>query len=108
MQILFAAPFILVAGIAFTLLSLVPKARRWAIPIPTGVLGAGPTSLVGLWLGVMVIQSFQSPSPNRTPMIAFWCAGAITGAVGGLLTGVLARFVASVLPAVLLRVAVFV
>jgi len=106
MQILFAAPFILLAGIVFTVLSIVPRARRWAIPIPTGIIGAGPTSLVGLFVGAVVIHSL--PGPGRGPIIAFCCAGAVTGLVGGFLTGAIARFVASILPAILLRLTVFV
>jgi hypothetical protein len=69
MQILFAAPFILLAGIVFTVLSIVPRARRWAIPIATGIIGAGPTSLVGLFVGAVVIHSL--PSPGHGPVIAF-------------------------------------
>jgi hypothetical protein len=105
MQILFAAPFILAAGIAFTVLSGVPRARRWAIPIPAGIIGAGPTSLVGLFFGAIAIHSL--PRPGRGPIIAFWCAGAVTGLVGGVFIGTIARFVASILPAILLRAAVF-
>ena len=106
MQILFAAPFILAAAIAFTMLSVVPKARRWAIPIPTGVIGAGPTSLIGLFVGAVVIHSI--PGPSHGPIIAFCCAGALTGLVGGIFIGAIARFVASILPAILLRMAVLV
>ena len=106
MPILFAAPFILLAGIVFTVLSIVPRARRWAIPIPTGVIGAGPTSLVGLFVAAVEIHSF--PGPGRGPIIAFCCAGAVTGLVGGILFGAVARFIASILPAILLRLAVFV
>jgi hypothetical protein len=106
MQILFAAPFIVLAGIVFTVFSIVPRARRWAIPIPTGIIGAGPTSLVGLFVAAVVIHSI--PGPSRGPIIAFCCAGALTGLVGGFLTGAIARFVASILPAFLLRLAVLV
>jgi uncharacterized membrane protein YfcA len=106
MQILFAAPFILLAGIVFTVLSVIPRARRWAIPIPTGVIGAGPTSLVGLFVGAVMIHSL--PRPGHGPIIAFCCAGAVTGLVGGFLTGAIARFVASILPAILLRLTVLV
>jgi hypothetical protein len=106
MQILFAAPFILLAGIVFTVLSVIPRARRWAIPIPTGVIGAMPTSLVGLFAGAVVIHSI--PGPGRGPIIAFCCAGVLTGLVGGILIGAIARFVASILPAILLRLAVLV
>ena len=102
----FAAPFILLAGIVFTVLSVIPRARRWAIPIPTGVIGAGPTSLVGLFVGAVMIHSI--PGPGRGPIIAFCCAGAVTGLVGGILIGAIARFVASILPAILLRLAVLV
>lgn len=46
--------------------------------------------------------------PGYGPVIAFGCAGAVTGLVGGILIGAIARFVASILPAILLRLAVFV
>ncbi|HEY1502300.1 MAG TPA: hypothetical protein VGF88_22175 [Acidobacteriaceae bacterium] len=106
MAILFAAPFILLAGIAFVVLSLVPRARPWAIPIPAGVLGAGPTALVGLFVGAVLIHSL--PGPGHGPVIAFCCAGALTGLVGGFLMGAISRFVISILSVFLLRLTVFV
>ncbi len=108
MQILFAVPFILAAGIVFTVLSVIPRARRWAIPIPTGILGACPASLVGLFIGVLLIQSFESPRPGRGPLVLFCSLGALTGLAGGFVTGAIARVVASILSGMLLRMAVFV
>jgi uncharacterized membrane protein YeiH len=110
MAILYAAPFLLLAAIVFSVLSVVPKARGWAIPIPTGILGAGPFSLMGLGVGALWIRfsgAGTSHPMGRGTLIAFFCAGAVTGVAGGILTWVLARWVASILSAILLRAAVF-
>ena len=105
MQVLFAAPFILAAGVVFTVLSLIPRARRLALPIPAGILCSGPFSWFGMFL-VLSTTPFFEPEPSRYSLVALFGAGAVTGLVGGFFTGVLARFVASILPAILLRVAV--
>jgi hypothetical protein len=103
----YAAPFVLLAGLVFTVLSLVPKARRWAIPIPTGILGAGPSALLGL--GAVAFWMTHPARPmGRSALIPFVCCGASTGLLGGVITWVLARWAASILPALLLRGAVLV
>jgi hypothetical protein len=107
MQILFAAPFILAAGIVFTVLSLIPRARRWAIPIPCGILGSGALACLAIFVGIVVIQFIESPTPTRYPLLAFYWATAISGLAGGVAVGAAARWVAAILPAVLLRLAVF-
>lgn len=106
MAILFAAPFILAAGVVFTVLSLIPRTRRLALPIPAGILCSGPFSWFGIFLVLSATPSFE-PEPTRHSLAAFFGAAAVTAVVGGFFTWVLARFVASILPAALLRVAVF-
>jgi hypothetical protein len=107
MQILYAAPFLLLAAIVFSVLSVVPRARRWAIPIPTGILGAGAFALVGFGAVAFWIN-LPGPRPmGRGSLIPFFTAGALSGLLGGVLTWFLARWVASILSAILLRVAVF-
>jgi hypothetical protein len=108
MQILFAAPFIFLAGFVFTVLSLIPRARRWAIPIPTGILAAGPFSSLAIFIGLLVVQSSGAAASSRYPLIAFYTGAAISGLLGGFFTGTITRFVVSVLPAILLRLAVLV
>ncbi len=108
MQLIYAAPFLFLAGVVFLVLSLVPRARRWAIPIPMGILGAGAFALVGF--GAV---AFWISRPPLRPMghgflVPFICAGAVTGLLGGILTWALARWVASRLSAILLRAAVFI
>ena len=106
MQILYAAPFLLLAALVFSVLSVVPRARRWAIPIPTGILGAGAFALVGFGAVAFWIN-FSGPRPmGRGFLIPFFTAGALSGLLGGVLTWFLARWVASILSATLLRVAV--
>jgi hypothetical protein len=107
MQIIFAAPFILLAGIVFTVLSVIPRARRWALPIPCGILGAGVFACLAMFAGIVVTQLTQSPTPTRYPLLAFYWAAAISGLAGGVATGAAARWVAALLPDVLLRLAVF-
>ena len=107
MQVLFAAPFILAAGVVFTVLSLIPRTRRLALPIPAGILCSGPFSWFGIFL-VLSATPFLEPEPARHSLAAFLGAAAVTGVAGGFFTWVLARFVASILLAALLRVAVFI
>ena len=107
MQVLFAAPFILAAGVVFTVLSLIPRTRRLALPIPAGILCSGPFSWFGMFLVLSATQFFK-PEPTRYSLAALFGAAAVTAVVGGFFTWLLARFVASILPAALLRVAVFI
>jgi len=108
MQVLFAAPFILAAGIVFTVLSVIPRLRRWAIPIATGILGARPSSLPGLFVGALVFHTSEPVPTGHGWLVAFVCAGAFTGLVGGVVIGAIAQVVASFLPLALLRVAVLI
>jgi hypothetical protein len=103
MQILYAAPFLLLAALVFSVLSVVPRARRWAIPIPTGILGAGAFALVGFGAVAFWIN-LSGPRPmGRGFLIPFFTAGALSGLLGGVLTWFIARWVASILSAILLR-----
>jgi hypothetical protein len=107
MQILYEALFLLLAAIVFSVLSMVPRARGWAIPIPTGILGAGAFALVGFGAVAFWINH-PGPRPmTRNFLVPFFTAGALTGLLGGALTWVVARWVASILSAILLRVTVF-
>ena len=107
MQLIFAAPFILAAGFAFTILSLIPRARRWAIPIPTGIIAAGPSLLVVIIVEGLIVSAFLNYDwAPAWGVVLFWSLGGIGGAIGGVLSAVLASFVANVLPRPLLRLAV--
>ena len=108
MQVLFAAPFILAAGIVFPVLSVIPRLRRWAIPIAMGILGACPSSLPGLFVGALVFHTSEPVPTGHGWLVAFVCAGAFTGLVGGVVIGAIAQVVASFLPLALLRVAVLI
>jgi hypothetical protein len=109
MQILFAAPFLLAAGLVFMILSLIPRARRWGVPVPTGILATAPCLIVAL-LVVAVLAHWIAPTRNWQG----WWAGAwlgiagVAALLGGVIAGVAARFSACVFPELLLRAAVFV
>jgi hypothetical protein len=105
MQIIFAAPFILAAGILFTALTAIPRVRRWAIPIPTGVIAAGPSSLLVFLLDAFIRYRFggRIGPADRWDLAAFIAGGAI----GGVLAGTIAWFVICAVPQFLLRLAVF-
>jgi hypothetical protein len=107
MQILYAAPFLLLAAIVFSVLSVVPRARGWAIPIPAGILGAGAFALVGFGAVAFWVNRSGPRPMGRGFLIPFFLCGALTGLLGGVLTWVIARWVASILSAILLRAAVF-
>ena len=104
MQILYAAPFILAAGLIFTVLSVIPVGRKWAIPIPTGVIAAGPSSLACFFLVALVREHLAQSGPvDRWDLVAYIGGGVI----GGIVAGVLAYFVTCLLPRVILTLAVF-
>jgi len=107
MWILFAAPFVLLAAVVFSVLSVLPAARKWALAIPTGILGAGPSSLVGLGACALWIHYSESRMMGRSFLIVFLSAGAVTGLVGGIVIWGIARWLASLLSPLLLRLAVF-
>jgi hypothetical protein len=109
MQIMFAAPFLLAAGLVFTILSLISPARRWGIPVPTGILAAAPSLIVALLI-VSLLAHWFAPTRDWQG----WWAGSwlgIAGAaalLGGVIAGVAALLAACALPALLLRAAVFI
>jgi hypothetical protein len=101
------APFLLAAGLLFTILSLVPRVRRWGIPIPTGILSAAPSffvALIGLSLAEHLPGLRSIPQNSTMDLIVL----AIVAVAGGAAAGFAAYLVASLLPAPLLRAAVFV
>jgi len=107
MQILFAAPFLVAAGLVFTILSLIPPARRWAIPVPTGIVSAGPSFLLALLTEGLLVHWF-GPAGSWDRWHPWLALAAIGGAAGGLIAGFLAWILAQLLPEFLLRAAVFI
>jgi len=107
MPIIFAAPFVLAAGIAFTILSLIPRARPWAIPIPTGIIAAGPSLLAVLIVEALALHFFDHTAwPGRWAAILYLSSGINRGVVGGGAAVVLASFAARTLPMLVLRIAI--
>ncbi len=104
LQLLYAAPFLIAAGLLFILLSSVPRLRRWAITWPTAVIAFGPGSLtlailVGLiWTRVLKHRDF-----------ATWGAGALYvlgGITAALIAGLLVRAITPFLGTPLRRLVV--
>jgi hypothetical protein len=108
MQVIFAAPFILLAGIVFCSLSIIPRARRWAIPIPTGVIVSGPCLLAVLMFEALAGHFLLHDSWPAWLVTTYLSIGVLAAVVGGIAAGILARFAAALLPRLLLRLAVFV
>jgi hypothetical protein len=100
MQIMFAAPFLLAAGFLFTALSLIPRARRIGIPIPTGIVSAGPAFLPALLTEGLLVHWFSSAGTWQRwhPWLAL---AAVGGVGGGLIAGFLAWILTQVLPRLL-------
>ena len=109
MQILFAAPFLLAARLTFTVLSLTPGARRWAIPIPSGIIATGPCVIAAL-LAVSISLQHVAPKVTWAGRVAYTGVGIALAiaVIGGVVIGGVARMAASLLPTLLLRTAVFV
>lgn len=113
MQLFFAAPFLLAAALAFTILAAVPRWRRWAIPIPSGVIASNPCLFVIIG-GELLVAHFLGydtathPAPGRNILIACLCIAILGGIGGGVAAGVAARFVTGILPRVLLRIAILI
>lgn len=110
MVIFLAVPFLLAAGLFFTLLSLIPPGRRFAIPIPTGILATAPCLVAVLMLEVLV-EHFWPMLERTASFRGGWLLITLAATVaisGGVLTGIVARFVAAILPGILLWLSVFV
>jgi hypothetical protein len=107
MQILFAAPFLLAAGLVFTVLSVIPRARQWGIPIPTGIIAAGPSFLLAL-LTEGLLVNWLAPAGTWERWHPWLVLAAIGGIAGGLIAGFLAWVVVQLLPELLLPAAVFI
>lgn len=107
MLIMLAAPFVIAAGLVFTIVSLIPGARRWAIPAAAGIVGAEPCFMASL-VGMPFLLRFLGLR-RLDPAELFYLAvslAAIGGIVGGLLAAILARYTAGRLPMLFLRMAV--
>jgi len=111
MQLLFAAPFLLAAALAFTILAAVPRWRRWAIPLPSGVIASNPCLfiIIGTELLIAHLLGYDTathPAPGRKILIACLSIAILGGLVGGVAAGYLARLLTATLPRVLLRIAI--
>jgi hypothetical protein len=108
MAILYAAPFLFAAGLAFTMLSVIRPLRRWAIPIPTAVIACGPCLIVTLILSSVLAHLIAPNHPWSGWFAGFFLGLAGFAAVlGGVIAGLAGWVVASHLPVLLLRCAVF-
>jgi hypothetical protein len=113
MILLFAAPFLLAAALAFAIPAAVPPWRRWAIPIPTGIIASNPCLFMIIG-GELLIAHFVGydtatrPAPVRTILIACLSIAILGGIVGGVAAGFVARLLTAILPRVLLRIAILI
>lgn len=109
MQLLFAAPFLLAAALAFTILAAVPRWRRWAILIPTGTIAAGPCFFVAFGAGLWIDHLLgHDTGPERRSLLLYFSLAILAGILGGVAAGIISRFLTGILPRVLLRVTVFI
>jgi hypothetical protein len=109
MQLLFAAPFLLAAALAFTILAAVPPWRRWALPIPTGLIAANPCLFAGIGVVLLVNHGLGYDSgPQPKILLVCLSVGIPAGIVGGAVAGFAARFVAAILPRLLLQIAILI
>ena len=94
MQILFAAPFLLLAAVLFTFLSAFGNLRRFAITVPAGILAFG----LGGVAGVMVATHFgESSAGHAAHTQASSTAGLYRAEAGFGLGGLIAAIAASLL-----------
>ncbi|MGA7522753.1 MAG: hypothetical protein WBW84_09725 [Acidobacteriaceae bacterium] len=106
MQILFAAPFLLAAALAFTILAAVPRWRRWAIPIPTGIIASGPCLLAIAIIEILAVRAISGNAwPGRWANILYIVSSVVGGIFGGVAAGIVTRLLTCVLPRPLLRAA---
>lgn len=109
MLLLFWAPFAVAAALVFTILSLIPPARRWAIPSATGVVGAEPCLMIALVGAPFLLKFLGLRRLNPTELFYIGVSlAAIGGIAGGLVAGLLARSLVQLLPKLFLRIAVVV
>ena len=105
MQILYAAPFLLLAAILFSVLAAIPSTRRFAIIAPTGAIVFGPASLIGYFVVLLVrskIWGHDFPA-DRWDGAAYVMSGLIAAGIVILILRIVLRF----LPALMFQLVVF-
>ena len=104
MQILYAAPFIALALLAFTICVLVPKGRKDAFPISGGIFAFALGALIGFILMNLITDRVF----HAKHLATFWFAGSfiVSGATSSLVAAFVIRQVLNQLPQELLRWAV--
>jgi hypothetical protein len=111
MLLLFVAPFLFAAALAFTILAAVPRWRRWAIPIPSGILASAPClfAVMGaeLWAAHLLGRD-TAPAPGRKVLLAGLAIAILVGILGGVAAGIVARLLTGILPRLVLRSAIVV
>jgi hypothetical protein len=105
MAILYAAPFLLIAAILFSVFAAIPTTRRFAIMAPTGAIAFGPASLIGYFLVVLVRSKLwgHNFAADRWDAIAYVMSGFLAATVAVLLVRLILRF----LPAFIVQLIVF-
>ena len=96
MQILYAAPFLLLAAISFFVCSVVGAFRKHALVVPVGVLSFGVTSLIIYMLFALLSYKFGYHGPATWLYLIVYILGGVIGAV---FCAYLFRVIVAMLPA---------
>jgi hypothetical protein len=101
MQILYAAPFIALALLAFTICVVAPKGRQYAFPISGGVLAFALGALIGFLLMIFITDWVIHAKHQAT----FWFVVSfiVGGAISSLLAALTIRLILSRLSEEILR-----
>lgn len=101
MQILYAAPFLVLAAVSFFVCASIPKFRTHALVVPVGFLTFGIGALIAYFIFALVANKFGYKGPANWFYI-------IPYIVGGLLTAIVCsaiyKAVVAVLPLWLIRI----
>jgi hypothetical protein len=104
MQLMYAAPFLITAGLVFILLSSFRRLRRWAIALPTAIIAFGPGSLI-----LALLAGLTWTRLLRQTDFTNWIAGSLYvlgGIAAALIAGLLVKVVTPFLGKPLRRLAI--
>jgi ABC-type enterochelin transport system permease subunit len=101
-QILYAAPFLLIAAFAFSICALVRPLRKFAVSVPVGTLTFGVGALLSFVIFVLVMNHLHMHESKWVALVPSICGGLVVGIISARITHSVLMFI----PAILLRIGV--
>jgi hypothetical protein len=81
MQILYAAPFLVLAAVSFFVCASIPRLRTYALVIPVGFLTFGVGALIAYFIFALIMEKFGYKGPATWFYLIPYVAGGLLTAV---------------------------